>query len=209
MLPAIVNWPRDGSNSSAEASAVASPAPSPPVINTRPSASTVATQPARGTFRFPVRTVWALAAAARSAVSQASFRNICNSCASFRADDPLLIDLARQLADESRGLHQHVHAAAIAGHHGENEIQLLFRARHGDVEQSALFFLAGNDDLFFQRVAQHHGHLLGHLLIGNANDSAGNAQRPLRWKAAIGEPDDEDGPPLEALGLMHGRQNDF
>src|ERR1043165_7318631 len=69
---------------------------------------------------------------------------------SLIADHPFLVHLARQLADEARRLHQHVHraaAAAVPRHPRKDEIQLLLRARHRHVEQPPLLFLAGNHEL--------------------------------------------------------------
>src|ERR1051325_4545981 len=58
---------------------------------------------------------------------------------SLAADDPFLKGLARQLAHEARRLHEDVHAAAVAGHHRKDEVELLLGAGDGDVEQPPLF----------------------------------------------------------------------
>src|SRR5258706_5371490 len=66
-------------------------------------------------------------------------------------DHPFLVRIAGQLTDEARRLHEHVQAAAVAGHHREDEIELLFGAGDGDVEKAAFFFFARDDDLVLGR----------------------------------------------------------
>src|ERR1043165_9604770 len=123
---------------------------------------------------------------------------------SLIADHPFLVHLARQLADEARRLHQHVHAAAVARHHRKDEIQLLLRARHRDVEQPPLLLLAGDHELARAVVVDDRRALHGafeqrqrlvHARRLHAHDPARHAQRALRGEAAVGEPDDEDGAP--------------
>src|SRR5436305_6833732 len=137
---------------------------------------------------------------------------------SLIADHPFLVHLARQLADEARRLHQHVHCGAVAGHHREDEVELLLRARHGDVEEPPLLLLAGDDELARAVVVDDWGVLDGaleqrqglvHARRRHAHDPARHAQRALRREAAVGEPDDEDGAPLQPLGLVHRRQHDL
>src|ERR1043166_2466526 len=78
--------------------------------------------------------------------SEATSRRLRNST-SLIADHPFLVHLAGELAHEARRLHQHVHAGAVAGHDGEDEVELLLGARDGDVEEAPLLLLAGDDDL--------------------------------------------------------------
>ena len=89
-------------------------------------------------------------------------------------DHPLLVRIARQLADEARRLHEHVQSAAVAGHDREDEIQLLFGARDGDVEKAALFFLAGDDDFVLGRCGVFDD-LGGHLFDRQIGCPATNA----------------------------------
>src|SRR5437660_576345 len=82
--------------------------------------------------------------------------------------------------------------SANAGHDGKDEIELLLGARDGDVEEAPLLFFARDDDLALLLVLQHQRELLRHFAFRNAHDAARHAQRALRRKPPVRQPDDED-----------------
>src|ERR1051326_1044753 len=118
-------------------------------------------------------------------------------------NDPFFINVTGQLAHEARRLHEDVHSSAIARHHWKDEIQLLLRARDGDIEETALLFFAGDHD-FRCRLAGGDERLerFVELSFRHLHNSAWDAQCALRRKASVGEPDYENDPPLEALRLV-------
>lgn len=98
------------------------------------------------------------------------------------SDVPLFDEVLGEVVEELGGLADDVAGVGFRVHHRVGEVEFVLRPRQGDVEQAAFFF--------------------EHVLVVGVEDAAVG-------ELAVNEPDEEDGFPFEALGLVDGGEGDF